>query len=547
MHTDPKSKLIWACHPVRARSQAGSWIFKINSGKWSRQATPLLLGPSVHTDPKSKPNWAYQQANTQFEPDRRPEVGFSKSTAGVGTAAQQMVSTGNSTAAGAICAHGPKIQTNMGLPPSSSQIAGRKLDFQNQQRVWAPRLSKWSRQATPLLLGPSVHTDPKSKLIWAYQQANTQFEPDCRPEVGFSKSTAGATPLLLGPSVHTDPKSKLIWAYQQANTQFEPDCRPEVGFSKSTAGVGTAAQQMVSTGNSTAAGAICAHGPKIQTNMGLPPSSSQIAGRKLDFQNQQRVWAPRLSKWSRQATPLLLGPSVHTDPKSKLIWAYQQANTQFEPDCRPEVGFSKSTAGVGTAAQQMVSTGNSTAAGAICAHGPKIQTNMGLPPSSSQIEGRKLDFQNQQRQMVSTGNSTAAGAICAHGPKIQTNMGLPPSSSQIAGRKLDFQNQQRVWAPRLSKWSRQATPLLLGPSVHTDPKSKPNWAYQQANTQFEPDRRPEVGFLKSTAGVGTTAQQMVSTGNSTAAEAIRAHGPKIQTNMGLPPSSSQIAGRKLDF
>ncbi|KAJ7631955.1 hypothetical protein DFH06DRAFT_1140310 [Mycena polygramma] len=149
--------------------------------------------------------------------------------------------------------------------------------------------------------------------------------------------------------------------------------------------------------------------------------------------------------------------------------------------------------------------------------------------------------------MVLTGNSTAAEAIRAHGPKIQTNMGLPPSSSQIAGRKLDFQNQQRVWAPRLSKWSRQATPLLLGPSVHTDPKSKPNWAYQQANTQFEPDRRPEVGFLKSTAGVGTTAQQMVSTGNSTAAEAIRAHGPKIQTNMGLPPSSSQIAGRKLDF
>ncbi|KAJ7631958.1 hypothetical protein DFH06DRAFT_1140313 [Mycena polygramma] len=161
---------------------------------------------------------------------------------------------------------------------------------------------------------------------------------------------------------------------------------------ESTVVVGAAAQQMFSTTNYTPAEAMRAHGPKIQTNMGLPPSSSQIAGRKLDFQNQQRVWAPRLSKWSRQATPLLLGPSVHTDPKSKLIWAYQQANTQFEPDCRPEVGFSKSTAGVGTAAQQMVSTGNSTAAGAICAHGPKIQTNMGLPPSSSQIAGRKLDF-----------------------------------------------------------------------------------------------------------------------------------------------------------
>ncbi|KAJ7631951.1 hypothetical protein DFH06DRAFT_1140306 [Mycena polygramma] len=312
---------------------------------------------------------------------------------------------------------------------------------------------------------------------------------------------------------------------------------------------------MVLTGNSTAAGAICAHGPKIQTNMGLPPSSSQIAGRKLDFQNQQRVWAPRLSKWSRQATPLLLGPSVHTDPKSKLIWAYQQANTQFEPDCRPEVGFSKSTAGVGTAAQQMVSTGNSTAAGAICAHGPKIQTNMGLPASQHPVRARlqagswifKINSGSVEgtaaQQMVLTGNSTAAGAICAHGPKIQTNMGLPPSSSQIAGRKLDFQNQQRVWAPRLSKWSRQATPLLLGPSVHTDPKSKLIWAYQQANTQFEPDCRPEVGFSKSTAGVGTAAQQMVSTGNSTAAGAICAHGPKIQTNMGLPASQHPVRAR----
>ncbi|KAJ7631936.1 hypothetical protein DFH06DRAFT_1140290 [Mycena polygramma] len=567
VHTDPKSKPNWAYHPVPARSQPASWIFKINSGCGHRGSANVLDSPQVgflkstavvgtaaqqmfSTDPKSKPNWAYQQANTQFEPDCSLQFGFLKSTAGVGTAAQQMFSTSNSAAAEAIRAHGPKIQTKLGLPASqhpvrarlqsaiwifkinsgcghrgsanvldsSSQITARKLDFKNQQRLWAPRLSKWSRQAIPLLLRPSVHTDPKSKPNWAYHPVPARSQPaswifKINSGCGHRGSAnvldsgcghRGSANVLDRPSVRTDPKSKPNWAYQQANTQFEPDCSLQFGFLKSTAGVGTAAQQMFSTSNSAAAEAIRAHGPKIQTKLGLPASQHPVRARL-----QSAIWIFKINSGCghrgsanvldsgcghRGSANVLDRPSVRTDPKSKPNWAYQQANTQFEPDCSLQFGFLKSTAGVGTAAQQMFSTSNSAAAEAIRAHGPKIQTKLGLPASQHPVRARL---------------------------------------------------QSAIWIFKINSGCghRGSANVLDRPSLRTDPKSKPNWAYQQANTQFEPDCSLQFGFLKSTAGVGTAAQQMFSTSNSAAAEAIRAHGPKIQTKLGLPASQHPVRAR----
>ncbi|KAJ7631937.1 hypothetical protein DFH06DRAFT_1140291 [Mycena polygramma] len=382
-------------------------------------------------------------------------------------------------------------------------------------------------------------------------------------------------------------------------------------------GVGTAAQQMVSTSNSTAAEAILAHGPKIQPKLGLPASQHPVRARL-----QSAIWifeinsgsgvgaaaqqmfstgnstaaeaisgvgtaAQQMFSTSNSAAaeaisiPLLLRPSVRTDPKSKPNWAYQQANTQFEPDCSLQFGFLKSTAGVGAAAQQMFSTSNSTAAEAIPGVGAAAQQmfSTGNSTAAEAISGVGTAAQ----QMVSTSNSTAAEAILAHGPKIQPKLGLPASQHPVRARL-----QSAIWifeinsgsgvgaaaqqmfstgnstaaeaisgvgtaAQQMFSTSNSAAaeaisiPLLLRPSVRTDPKSKPNWAYQQANTQFEPDCSLQFGFLKSTAGVGAAAQQMFSTSNSTAAEAIRAHGPKIQTKLGLSPNSSQIAARKLDI
>ncbi|KAJ7631938.1 hypothetical protein DFH06DRAFT_1140292 [Mycena polygramma] len=312
----------------------------------------------------------------------------------------------------------------------------------------------------PPYLGPNITDPPRFlELLGHQERLNAAAEQaELSPTLAGNKSAC-----LVGPglrSAQNPNQTGLI-------TQFEPDRSPQVGFLKSTAGVGAAAQQMFSTSNSTAAEAILAHGPKIQTKLGLSPTGVGAAAQQM---------VSTSNSTAAEAIPV-----------------------------------------VGTAAQQMFSTGNSTAAEAIPGVGTAAQ------------------------QMFSTSNSTAAEAILAHGPKIQPKLGLPASQHPVRARL-----QSASWIFEIN-----------------------SGCGRRGSANFEPDHSPQVGFLKSTAVVGTAAQQMFSTGNSTAAEAIpvvgtaaqqmfstgnstaaeaiRAHGPKIQTKLGLSPSSSQIAARKLDF